>query len=101
MGKRLYGTCELCQRDDLELTVHHLIPKELGGTFEPTADLCIACHKQIHALYTNQELAVRLHTIAALQADEKISSFLKWIRKQPSSKLVKTKKSNERKQKGR
>ncbi|UOY92085.1 HNH endonuclease [Ectobacillus sp. JY-23] len=101
MGKRLYGTCELCKRDDLELTVHHLTPKELGGTFEPTADLCIACHKQIHALYTNEELAARLHTIEALQADEKISSFLKWIRKQPSSKLVKTKKSNERKQKGR
>lgn len=101
MGKRLIGTCELCSRDELELTVHHLTPKELGGTFLPTANVCIACHKQIHALYTNEELAIRLYTIASLQDDEKISSFLKWIRKQPATKQVRIRKSNERKQKGR
>lgn len=33
MGKKLLGTCELCGKDDLELTVHHLTPKEVGGTF--------------------------------------------------------------------
>ncbi|GAA3329894.1 hypothetical protein GCM10020331_080230 [Ectobacillus funiculus] len=51
--------------------MHHLTPKELGGTFLPTANVCIACHKQIHALYTNEELAIRLYTIASLQDDEK------------------------------
>lgn len=81
------------------ITVHHLTPKEMGGTFEPTADLCIPCHKQIHALYTNAELAVRLNTIETLQHDEQMASFLKWIRKLPSSKLPRTKKSNERKKK--
>ena len=44
--------CELCEREDVEITVHHLLPKEMGGTFGPTANLCIPCHKQIHALYT-------------------------------------------------
>ncbi|MCP8968241.1 HNH endonuclease [Ectobacillus ponti] len=101
MGKKLVGTCELCGREDLELTVHHLTPKELGGTFMPTANLCIPCHKQIHALYTNTELAVRLDTVELLKDDPKIAAYIKWVQKQPSSKQVRTRKSNERKQKGR
>ncbi|MEK3805741.1 HNH endonuclease [Bacillus sp. FSL H8-0547] len=97
MAKKQLGTCELCKRQEVETTEHHLTPKEMGGTFMPTAMLCIPCHKQIHALYTNDELAVRLNTIHDLRSDPKISSFIKWIRKQPSSKLVRTRKSNERK----
>lgn len=95
------GLCELCGRSHVETTVHHLLPKEKGGTFEPTANVCIPCHQQIHALYTNEEIASRLTTIAALRADEKIARFIKWIRKQPASKLMKIKKSKERKQHGR
>lgn len=94
------GTCELCKREQVEITVHHLTPKEMGGTFLPTANLCIPCHKQIHALYTNGELAVRLNTIDLLRKDEKIAKFLKWIRKQPSTKIPLTRKSAQlRKQK--
>lgn len=88
-------------KGDTDITVHHLTPKEMGGTFLPTAKLCIPCHKQIHALYTNTELAVRLNTIQLLQQDDKIRRYLQWIRKQPSSKLTKARKSNERKSKGR
>ncbi len=101
MPKKERGNCELCQREDVEVTIHHLTPKEMGGTFLPTAKLCIPCHKQIHSLYTNAELAARLNTISDLKQDEKIHKFIKWIRKQPSSKLIKTKKSNERRSKGR
>ncbi|MFC4322316.1 HNH endonuclease [Litchfieldia salsa] len=93
--KKRLGACELCEREEVETTVHHLIPKEMGGTFEATSTLCIPCHKQIHALYHNSELAVRLYTIPLLKEDEKIASFIKWVRKQPSSKLPKTRKSNE------
>ncbi|WP_064092205.1 hypothetical protein [Rossellomorea aquimaris] len=99
MGRKTIGTCELCSRQQVETTIHHLTPKEVGGTFMPTAQLCIPCHKQIHNLYTNDELGVRLNTIEGLKQNEKIRRFIKWIRKQPSSKLVKTKKSNERKSK--
>ena len=91
--------CELCEREDVDTTVHHLLPKEMGGTFEPTAHLCIPCHKQIHALYTNEEIAVRLTTIPKLKEDPQLLRFLKWIRKQPGTKIMKIKKSNERKRK--
>ncbi len=95
------GICELCGRNGVETTVHHLLPKEMGGTFGPTANVCIPCHKQIHALYTNEEIAARLTTLDELREDEKLSRFIHWIRKQPSTKLMKIKKSNERKRKGR
>ncbi|WP_077213507.1 HNH endonuclease signature motif containing protein [Bacillus dakarensis] len=95
------GVCELCGRSNVETTIHHLLPKEMGGTFEPTSVLCIPCHKQIHALYTNEEIAARLRTIEELRKDEKLSRFINWIRKQPPTKVMKIKKSNERRRKGR
>jgi 5-methylcytosine-specific restriction enzyme A len=93
--------CELCGREEVETTVHHLVPREKGGTFGDTAKLCIPCHKQIHALYTNEEIAARLTTIRELREDVKLASFIKWIQKQPPTKLMKIRKSNERKRKGR
>ena len=92
--KKKIGTCELCERSDVETTIHHLIPKEEGGTHGPRADLCIPCHKNIHALYSNQELALRLNSVEALRADEKVWKFIRWIKKQAPTVLVKTKRSN-------
>ncbi len=95
------GKCELCHRTDIELTRHHLLPREEGGKEEHIAYICEACHKHIHALYTNKELAIRLSSLEALRADEKIGKYLKFIKKQPSSKKVRSRKSNERKTRGR
>ncbi|KMJ57871.1 hypothetical protein AB685_13600 [Bacillus sp. LL01] len=99
--KREFGICELCEREEVEITVHHLTPKEMGGTFLPTANLCIPCHKQIHAIYTNDELAIRLNTVLLLKDDPKVATFIKWIQKQPSTKIPQTVKSNERKKQKR
>ncbi|MBE5961884.1 MAG: HNH endonuclease [Lachnospiraceae bacterium] len=90
------GKCELCHRQNIGLTKHHLLPREEGGKEEHIAYICEDCHKHIHALYTNRELAIRLSTIQDLQADDKICKYLKFIRKQPSSKKVRSVKSNER-----
>ncbi|WP_070119870.1 HNH endonuclease [Bacillus marinisedimentorum] len=87
------GTCELCGRSGVQTTVHHLTPKEKGGTFLPAATLCIPCHKQVHALFSNEELAAALNTIGALQRNEHIQKYLKWIRKQPPARVPRTKKS--------
>ncbi len=86
--------CELCKRKGVpKVTEHHLIPREEGGKHGEVAWLCESCHKQIHALYTNKELAIRLNTLASLENDHNINKYLKYIRKQPSSKKVKVKKS--------
>lgn len=87
-------TCELCRRVGIpKITEHHLTPREVGGASMPVALLCEACHKQIHALYTNKELAMRLNTIQSLEHDERISKYLRYIRKQPPTKSVTIKKS--------
>lgn len=93
------GRCELCGRSEVETTIHHLLPKEMGGTFSDTANLCIPCHKQIHALYSNKEIATRLTTLRELREDEMLSRFIKWIRKQPPTKIMKNRKSNGRRMK--
>ena len=95
------GTCELCGREDVEVTVHHLTPKEMGGTFMPTADLCIPCHKQIHALFTNEELSANLNTITLLKMNPELHKFIQWIKKQPPTRLPRITKSNVRKRKKR
>lgn len=87
-------TCELCKREGVpKVTEHHLVPREEGGKDGEVAWLCENCHKQIHALYTNKELAVRLSTLNRLENDDNIIKYLKYIRKQPASKKVKVTRS--------
>ena len=52
--------CQLCDRKVDKLTKHHLLPREEGGNEEHISYICSDCHRQIHALYTNKELAIRL-----------------------------------------
>lgn len=83
--------CELCTRDVSKLTEHHLVPKERGGKNYATANLCITCHKQIHALYTNKELGARFYSIDKLKGDIKIKRYLKFISKHPGDSYIKIK----------
>ncbi|GIP22616.1 hypothetical protein J22TS3_28910 [Paenibacillus sp. J22TS3] len=88
------GACELCGRSSLETTTHHLIPRGEGGSHLPTAQLCKACHKMIHAMYTNRDLVILgLTTIPALQQDSAIAAYLGWNRKQPAGAKPRVKKS--------
>jgi 5-methylcytosine-specific restriction enzyme A len=79
------NTCELCKRNGIQLTEHHLTPREVGGRHLDTTLLCITCHKQIHALFTNKELGLKLNSLNRLLQNEKIKRYLRWIEKQPST----------------
>lgn len=92
------GVCELCKRQPVDLTIHHLIPKEEGGRFSDTAQICIPCHKQIHFLYTNAELAALYPTVDSLKQAPEMKKFINWLRKQPATSLPRMKKSNRLKQ---
>ena len=92
--------CQLCDRHVSEITEHHLIPKERGGKTYDTAHLCKVCHKQVHALYTNRELAARLFSIARLKDDEKIKRYLNFIKKHPGDAHITIKKSKAVRKKG-
>lgn len=84
--------CELCEREMNNLTVHHLVPKQSvkrkQADVGPTADICSACHRQIHALFDNKYLAKNLNTIEKLESEPQMQKFLSWIRKQDPSKRI-------------
>lgn len=85
--------CELCNRTVSSITKHHLIPLEKGGKKFETLSLCKTCHNQIHALFTNRELAVYYHTLESLKRDQKIIKFLRFIENIPGDSHLVIKKS--------
>ena len=76
--------CVLCRRDvpGRLITLHHLKPKSRGGGADVRVPACRTCHKQIHATFTNKELAARFDDVRALRDSERLAGFLDWVRKQ-------------------
>lgn len=87
--------CELCQRAS-PLTKHHLIPRTLHNkpryqkrhTREERLTaivwLCHPCHKHIHRLYSERELADRFANLEALKGDADIRAFVEWLATKPA-----------------
>lgn len=74
--------CALCGRLLGKRTEkHHLVPKSKGGT--DTIRLHAICHRKIHALFNEKELAHSFFSIEALLADEDIQKFVKWVANKP------------------
>ena len=57
---------------------HHLVPKSRGGRH--MIWLHRVCHKKIHSVFTEKELARSYSTLDALRAHEEIQKFIIWIR---------------------
>lgn len=76
--------CPLCERPIPEALkdAHHLIPKSKGGS--QTEFLHRICHRQIHALLTETELAKQYSTVEALLAHPEIASFVAWVKRKPA-----------------
>ena len=90
--------CELCGRrvPAPMITLHHLTPKERGGRAEHRVPMCRPCHKQIHALFDNKDLAKRLNDVAELRKTPELQKFIRWIRRQPPTANVTTRRSSNR-----
>jgi hypothetical protein len=76
--------CALCDRPipPALRDAHHLIPKSRRGV--STVFMHRACHKQIHALFTETELAKKYASPHALRAHPEMARFIKWIKDKPS-----------------
>ena len=83
------GTCELCERENVEVTRHHLVPRmrhnkkvkrEIGADRNHTVPLCRPCHDQLHALFTEKELEREYNTIEKLLAHSDVQTWLAWIK---------------------
>lgn len=82
--------CELCDRDWIPLTYHHLIPRFVHEKaikrgwhreedLQSVAWLCRACHSFIHQFAGHEDLARYYYTVDLLLEQEEIVQFAKWI----------------------
>jgi hypothetical protein len=77
------SVCELCERPipPALRDAHHLIPKSRGGVI--TAFMHRACHKQVHALFTETVLARNYPNTQALRANPELARFIHWVQDKP------------------
>jgi hypothetical protein len=85
--------CPLCDRPipPSQRDAHHLIPKSRGGV--QTAWLHRICHRQVHALFSETELARDYHHADALRNHPEMARFLDWVRRKPDDFFERTRKS--------
>jgi len=86
-------SCALCgrlippsQRDE-----HHLVPKSKGG--KEIAVLHRVCHRQLHALFNETQLAKEYSTVQALLANDDVRRFVDWVRTKPPGFYERTRRS--------
>lgn len=95
-GPPALPTCALCGRavPPAQQDAHHLVPRCEGG--RETVIVHRICHRQIHALFTETELARHYATPAALLAHPRIQAFVQWVRRKPDDFYERTRKSRTR-----
>jgi hypothetical protein len=93
--------CPLCDRviPNSQRDAHHLVPKSKGG--RRTEYLHRVCHRQIHALLTETELARHYATVEALSAHPELKAFVAWVKRKPADFFVRTHKSTKLRQRRR
>lgn len=86
--------CPICSRSipESQKDAHHLIPKSKGGkSFEYLHRIC---HKQIHALFKENELAKVLNTAESLRNHSDMQTFINWVKNKPDDFYEKAAKSS-------
>lgn len=75
--------CALCGRHipPAQRDAHHLVPKSHGGV--DTVWLHRLCHRQVHALFTETELARHYASAEALRGHPGMARFLAWVGDKP------------------
>jgi 5-methylcytosine-specific restriction endonuclease McrA len=87
------GVCPLCGRTipPAQRDAHHLVPKSKGG--RQTTFMHRVCHRQIHAVLTETELARHYATVEALLEHPELKVFVSWVKTKPEDFFVNTSKS--------
>lgn len=93
--------CPLCDRaiPPSQRDWHHLVPKSKGG--RETACLHRVCHRQVHALFSETELARQFATANALRQHPEMQAFVAWVRTKPDDFFVRTHKCARVRRRGR
>lgn len=84
------SACEICDRDWIPLTYHHLIPKQIHAKaskrgwheewrLNSVAWLCRACHSFVHRMASNEELARNYWSVDKLMEREDVVAWANWV----------------------
>jgi len=84
------SACEICERDWIPLTYHHLIPRSTHARvlkrgwheewqLNSVAWLCRACHSMVHRLESNEELARNYYSVERLLERDEVRKFATWV----------------------
>ncbi|KAK5081319.1 hypothetical protein LTR05_008113 [Lithohypha guttulata] len=84
--------CEICDRDWVPMTYHHLIPKAVHAKVQKrgwheesqlnsVAWLCRACHTFVHRMASNEELAKEWFTVERICERDDVQKWANWVRK--------------------
>lgn len=82
--------CEICERDWIPLSYHHLIPRGVHGKalkkgwhdewmLNRVAWLCRACHSFVHRMAGNEELAREWFTVERILEREDVRDWARWV----------------------
>ena len=73
--------CSICQRNtpDVYIEKHHLVPRAKKG--KETVPVCHDCGNQIHILFSLKELRDTYNTVEALLANDRVQTWIRWVRK--------------------
>jgi hypothetical protein len=89
--------CPLCHRPMIpgaSLDQHHPVPKSRGG--RDTVTMHKICHRAIHAMLNERELAEDFTDFDKLRAHPTLAQFIAWVRKRPPEYYDRTRWSKER-----
>ena len=76
--------CPICQRpliDGPSIDRHHWVPSSHGG--RDSAVLHRICHRMIHRLFSEADLAKTYSTAEAILNHPDMQRFVAWVRRQP------------------
>ncbi|CZT23355.1 related to 2-haloalkanoic acid dehalogenase [Ramularia collo-cygni] len=82
--------CEICEREHLPLTYHHLIPRAVHTKavkrgwhreweLNKVAWLCRACHSFVHKIESNEVLAKDYYSVELLIEREDVQKWAGWV----------------------
>ncbi|KAJ9611102.1 hypothetical protein H2200_004285 [Cladophialophora chaetospira] len=86
------SACEICEREWVPMTYHHLIPKQVHAKvlkrnwheehqLNRVAWLCRACHSFVHRMASNEELAKEWYTVDLICQREDVQKWAHWVRR--------------------
>ena len=86
------NACEICERDWVPLTYHHLIPRQVHAKvlkrgwheeqrLNSVAWLCRACHSFVHRMASNEELAREWFTVDRICEREDVQKWAQWVQR--------------------